>query len=103
MPLSIRTTAVVVGVLATLWPAAPALAHQTVSSNGATVTLHVAPDDAPVAGVASTISIVNVKVPKHATFRLSRARLRVIDATGTTLLDRRAAKRVSFTFPRSAA
>lgn len=103
MPLFIRPAAVAAGLLAALWLAVPAGAHQTVSSNDATVTVHVAPDDAPVAGVASTINVVSVKVPKGSTFRLSRARVTVTDSSGATLLRRAAAKHLRFTFPRAAA
>ena len=103
MPLPIRPATVVAGVIAALALAVPAIAHQTVSSNGATVTVHVAPDDAPVAGSPSSINIVSVKVPKGATFRLSRARVKVTDAGGATLLNRHAARHVTFTFPKAGA
>jgi hypothetical protein len=98
-----RPAALLAGLLAALTFAAPASAHQTVSDNGATVTVHVAPDDAPVAGQASTINLVSVKVPKRATFRLSRARVKVTDSSGAVLLDRGAAKHIAFTFSKPAA
>jgi hypothetical protein len=95
--------AAAIALLAALALAAPAAAHQTVSDNGATVTVHVSPDDAPVAGQAAKINVVRVKVPAHATFRLSSARVRVSDSAGKVLLDRRAAKHIAFTFPKAAA
>jgi hypothetical protein len=95
------------GVLATLLAAtafaSPAAAHQTVSDNGATVTVHVSPDDAPVAGRAAKINVVRVKVPRRATFRLSRARVKVTNASGSVLLNRHAARHITFTFPKAAA
>ncbi|MEA2254963.1 MAG: hypothetical protein QOG35_1008 [Solirubrobacteraceae bacterium] len=98
-----RPAALLAGMLAALAFAAPASAHQTVSDHGATVTVHVAPDDAPVAGQAATINVVSIKVPKRATFRYARARVKVTDASGAVLLDRVAAKRIAFTFPKPAA
>src|ERR687893_616541 len=43
-------------------------AHQTVTSNGARVTLHVNPDDAPEAGVTTSIRVIKVAVPRGASF-----------------------------------
>jgi hypothetical protein len=98
-----RPAALLAGLLAALALAAPASAHQTVSDHGATVTVHVAPDDAPVAGQPSTINLVSVRVPKHATFRLARAHVQVTDSSGAVLLDRGAARHIAFTFPKPAA
>jgi hypothetical protein len=103
MPRHHRLTTVAAGLLATLAVAVPAAAHQTVSSNGATVTVHVSPDDAPVAGHASSINVLRIRVPKGATFALSRATVTVRDSSGRTVLSRRAAKRIAFTFPRPVA
>jgi len=98
-----RAASFVAVAAAALALAAPAGAHQTVSDNGATVTVHVTPDDSPVAGQRSTINVVRVKVPSRATFRLARARVKVADASGSVLLNRRAAKHIAFTFPKAAA
>ena len=79
----------------------PALAHQTVSSNGARVTLHVNPDDAPEAGVATSIRVIKVAVPRGArfTYRSCRCRLKITNSAGRVLTDRRMNTRATFTFP----
>ena len=85
--------------------AAPAFAHQTVSSNGARVTLHVNPDDAPEAGVASSIRVLSVKVPSTARFAYSTCRcaIRITDSAGRVVLSRSMKTRTTFTFPRAGA
>jgi hypothetical protein len=86
--------------------AAPsALAHQTVTSNGVAVTVHVAPDDEPQAGQPATISVLGAK-RKGWRFRFAtcRCRLTVTDSAGSRLLDRAVrTKRTTFTFPRAGA
>ena len=79
----------------------PAQAHQTVSSNGARVTMHVNPDDAPEAGVASSIRVLKVAVPSGArfTFRSCRCRLKITNSAGRVLRDRAMTTRTTFTFP----
>ena len=58
-----------------LWTAtsllAPALgwAHQTGADNGATVTVHVNPDEESIAGQPATVAITKVKVRRGARFR----------------------------------
>jgi len=84
---------------------APALGHQTVSHRGVAVTLHVLPDDEPVAGQPATIVAVRVKPPTGGRFAFARCacRVKVTTATGRVLLDRRTGKRTPFTFPDPAA
>jgi hypothetical protein len=82
---------------------APVDAHQTLANNRATVILHVAPNDRPVAGRRATIEIVRIKVGKDAALRSSTVRLRITDSAGTVLLDRTAARRTRFTFPKAGA
>ena len=83
----------------------PAPAHQTVSSNGARVTLHVDPDDAPEAGVTTTIKVTRVVVPRGARFSFSRCRcrLKITDAAGTVLRDSGMGRSTSFRFPSTGA
>ena len=79
----------------------PALAHQTVTSNGARVTLHVNPDDAPEAGVTTTIKVTKVAVPRGARFRFSSCgcRLKITNSSGTVLRDAPMKASTSFRFP----
>jgi hypothetical protein len=83
----------------------PAVAHQTAYDRGTAVTLHVAPDDEPVAGQPATIVVTRVRPPRRGVFRFTKCicRVRVQDAAGHVLLDRRTAKRTAFTFPAAAA
>jgi hypothetical protein len=86
-------------------PGAVAQAHQTTTSKGVTVTMHVTPDDEPVAGRDSTISVTKVKVRKGS-FRWSRCscRLKITDSSGRAVLSRSMTSRtVHFTFPRTGA
>lgn len=85
--------------------AVPAVsAHQTASSKGVSVTMHVAPNDEPPAGHPAKIVVTRVR---PGTGRFSWAscncRLSIKDASGRVVLNRRAAKRMTFTFPRSGA
>ncbi len=83
--------------------AGTAAAHQTASSNGATVTIHVEPDDEPEAGKSTKIKVVKVKTPKGGKFSFGKSRLLVTDSGGGTVLDKAGAKKTSITFPRSGA
>jgi hypothetical protein len=85
--------------------AVPALAHQTSVSRGVAVTLHVLPEDEPVAGQPATIVAVKVAPPRGARFRFGtcRCRVRVRTAAGAVVLNRRAGKRTRFTFPQPGA
>jgi hypothetical protein len=83
----------------------PASGHQTASSRGVAVTLHVLPDDEPVAGQPATIVAVKVAPPKRGrfTFASCACRVKVATATGKVLLNRRTGKRTPFIFPDPAA
>jgi hypothetical protein len=85
--------------------AGPAVAHQTAYDRGTAVTLHVAPDDEPVAGQPATIVVTRVRPPRRGVFRFATCscRVRVQDSAGHVLLDRRTGKRTPFTFPAAAA
>jgi hypothetical protein len=82
-----------------------AYAHQTTVSNGVAVTMHIAPDDEPVAGERGSIILVGAK---RKGWRFSRSacgcRLVVKDSSGSVLLSRRVRTRTtSFVFPRAGA
>jgi hypothetical protein len=82
-----------------------ALAHQTVTSNGVSVTVHVAPDDEPQAGKPAQFTVVKVK-RKGWRFRIGHCgcRLKIVDAEGRKVFDRPVnTTRTRVTFPRAAA
>ena len=98
--------AVAAACLAALLATAPAAsAHQSAKSNGITVTMHIAPDDEPVAGQPAALIFVSAKRPGWTLRRSScGCRFRITDASGASVLDRRFTGRaVTFTFPRSGA
>lgn len=84
--------------------AATAPGHQTESSKGVSVTLHVTPDDEPVAGRSSRITVTKVR-PRRGRFswRTCKCYLRITDSSGKVVLNRRARRSQSFTFPRATA
>ena len=89
-----------------LWICAVATApgHQTDSNKGVSVTLHVTPDDEPVAGQESRIIVSKVR-PSKGTFSWKRCAcyLRVSDSTGNVVLNRKAKRTTVFTFPKATA
>ena len=91
--------------LALLLAATPALAHQSATSNGITVTMHIAPDDEPVAGQPATIVFISAKRRGWSLQRGScGCRITVTDSSGDTLLNRRSGRRETrITFPRAGA
>lgn len=78
-----------------------ASAHEPQSNNGVTVTLHVDPDDAPVAGQPATVLFEEVRVGKGTTFtwRTCACTLTVAGGAGTTLSKGPASRVNRFTFP----
>ena len=83
--------------------AATAPGHQTESSKGVSVTVHVTPDDEPVVGRVSTIT-ARVKPSRgRFTWRSCKCYLRITDSSGRVVLNRRAKRTQRFTFPRATA
>jgi hypothetical protein len=83
--------------------AATAPGHQTESSKGVSVTVHVTPDDEPVSGRVSTIT-ARVKPSRgRFTWRSCKCYLRITDSSGRVVLNRRAKRTQRFTFPRATA
>ena len=85
--------------------AIPAFAHQTVTSNGARVSMHVTPDDAPEAGVTTDITVVKVKVPSGGrfSFRTCGCRLKITNSSGTVLRNSAMRSKTTFRFPSAGA
>jgi hypothetical protein len=90
---------------AALIAAPSAFAHQTVTSNGVAVTVHVAPDDEPQAGQPAAINVLGARRKGYKfSFKTCGCRLTVTDSSGSTLLSRSVrSKRTNFTFPRTGA
>jgi hypothetical protein len=84
--------------------AAAAPGHQTESSKGVSVTMHVTPEDEPIAGRTSTILVSKVR-PNRGRFswRSCKCYLRISDSSGKVVLNRRAKRSQTFTFPRATA
>jgi hypothetical protein len=84
--------------------AATAPGHQTEISKGVAVTMHVTPEDEPIAGRSSQILITKVKPNRgRFTWRSCKCYLRISDSTGKVVLNRKAQKSMRFTFPRATA
>jgi hypothetical protein len=105
MRVPLRPAVTAIAATAALTLSASATGHQTVSDHGVAVTLHVVPDDEPVAGRPATITAVAVKPPRGGRFRFGACacRVKVTTASGSVLLNRRAGKRTTFVFPNPAA
>ena len=99
------STAALAACAAALVAAPGALAHQTTTSNGVAVTVHVAPDDEPQAGRPAAINVMSARRKGFRfSFRTCGCRLTVTDSSGAVLLNRAVrTKRTTFTFPRSGA
>jgi hypothetical protein len=80
-----------------------ALAHQTAIDNKAAVTVHVNPDDEPIAGRTAYLYVTKVAVGRRARFRWSRCgcRLTVTSAGGEPIVDMdvRSSKAIPIVFP----
>lgn len=80
-----------------------ALAHQTAIDNGAAVTVHVNPDDEPIAGRTAYLYVTKVAVGRRGRFRWSRCgcRLVVTSTAGEPIVDMdvRSRKAIPILFP----
>jgi hypothetical protein len=94
-----------VALAAAAYLAVPALAHQSVTSNGATVTMHVEPNDEPEAGSPASIRVLKVAVSSRARFRFSTCgcRIKISDSSGHVLRDKAMQSRTKYTFPKAGA
>jgi hypothetical protein len=75
-------------------------AHQTLVSNGVAVTLHVIPNDEPIAEQEAVVWIVKIAT-RNGVFKWStcRCHMTIFKPDGTKLLDQAAVPKINFTFP----
>jgi len=98
------TLACCLGLMLAISAATPAPGHQTESNKGVSVTMHVTPDDEPVSGQESRIIVSKVR-PSRGTFSFKTCAcyLRISDSAGNVVLNRKAKRTMTFTFPRATA
>ncbi len=81
-----------------------ASAHQTLVNNGVAVTLHVTPNDEPVAGEVAQLLVPKVKTRTGKfSWATCRCTIKVSDSAKNVLLNAPARPRTEFTFPDPAA
>jgi hypothetical protein len=100
----ISTFACCLGIMLLILVPATAPGHQTESSKGVSVTMHVTPDDEPVSGQQSRIIVSKVRPSRGSfSFRTCACYLRISDSAGNVVLNRKAKRTQRFTFPRATA
>lgn len=103
--MSLRHFAVVVtAVVVALASAGAASAHQTSVNNGVAVTMHVTPDDEPLAGQTALILVPRVKTRTGKfSWATCRCTLAVSDSAQNVLLKGQGVPRTGFVFPEAGA
>ena len=94
---------VVVFAVLSLASVSAAFAHDRISNNGVTMTLHVDPNDEPVAEAPSTLVIESVEVQPAFSWSSCGCTLTVSDGAGKVVYAGTAAARVTVTFPSAGA
>ena len=99
-----RHSAVMVACIAiSLFGAGAAFAHDRETNNGVSVTVHIDPDDEPVATQPATIVVEKVESKAKFTWATCKCSWTIADSTGAVLLQQAAKARTSFVFPASGA
>ncbi|HZR94665.1 MAG TPA: hypothetical protein VFA56_03160 [Gaiellaceae bacterium] len=100
MRLARTTTLGAVVATACLVGAPVAAAHQTLVNNGVAVTLHVNPNDEPVAGEPADISILRISTRKGTfSWATCSCTMTIFEPGSTPLFDGKAVPKTQFTFP----
>ncbi len=100
----ISTLSCCLGIMLLVFGVSTAPGHQTKSSKGVSVTMHVTPDDEPVSGQTSRIIVSKVRPRKgRFSFRNCACYMRISDSAGNVVLNRKAKRTQRFTFPRATA
>jgi|SRR5690348_2177948 hypothetical protein len=91
-------------VVAALAVVPSAAAHQTLVNNNVAVTLHVAPNDEPIAAQEAIVSIPRIATSKGKfAWATCACTMRIFQPAGAVLLDGPAVPRRTFTFPSAGA
>lgn len=99
-----RPLAVVLVCLAlSLLGAGVARAHDRQTNNGVSVTVHISPDDQPIATQPSTIVVEKVETKAKFTWATCKCAWKISDSSGAVLYQRPARARTPFVFPSSGA
>jgi hypothetical protein len=99
-----RTLSVLLGFAVALSCAGVAWAHQTATNNGVTVTVHVTPEDEPIAGQPSLILVEKVKTRTgRFAWATCRCTMQVSNSDAEVLRKGRITPRTTFTFPEAGA
>ena len=99
-----RSTSVLAVALLALLGAVPAWSHDIITNNGVTVTVHVDPNDEPVATQPATIVIESVKTRMGVfTWKTCKCTLAVSDSSGKVLRQGPATQRTPIVFPEPSA
>jgi hypothetical protein len=102
--MKLRLLGVASGFVIALFGASAAWAHQTETNNGVTVTLHVAPDDEPIATRPALVVVESVKT-RTGRFAWSTClcTLEISSSAREVLRRGRTGRRTTFTFPAAGA
>ena len=74
-------------------------AHDRETNNGVTVTLHIDPDDDPVATQPATLVVEKVETKATFSWTTCQCAWKISDSTGAVLFKGKAKARTTFTFP----
>ena len=85
--------------LALLTWAGIAGAHDRETNNGVTVTLHIDPDDDPIATQPATLVVEKVETKATFSWKTCNCAWKITDSSGAVLFSGPAKARLSFTFP----
>jgi hypothetical protein len=94
---------VLAGVAVALTGSGVASAHDRETNNGVTVTVHVSPDDEPIAGQASTIVVEEVETRSKFNWATCKCTWKISDSSGAVLFKGPARVRTPFVFQASGA
>ena len=99
-----RPLAVVLALFAlSLVGAGAACAHDRETNNGVSVTVHIAPDDEPIATQPATIVVEKVETKAKFTWATCRCAWKISDSSGAVLYQKPAKAKTSFVFPATGA
>ena len=84
---------------AVLFGASAAFAHDRETNNGVSITVHIDPDDEPVATQPATIVVEKVESRAKFTWATCRCMWKIADSSGSVVYQAKAKAKTSFVFP----